>query len=130
MKPDPEVRTRLLAGRDGSLSLTAGPRDLRAHFRSLVAEVGSRHSWLWGLGRPEACVGLLVGRARAQLVPEEGQAYIVGSCFWRLPTGGLSWVLALWWAGPCLEAAVGPLVFRQPVCRWVGLCPHPVSCLA
>lgn len=42
---------------------------------------------------------------------------------WCLPTDVWSWVLALWWAGPrlaaCLGAAVGFLVFRQPVC-WLA----------
>ena len=52
----------------------------------------------------KACVGLLVSRARALLVPGVGLACIAVSCFWCLPPGGWSWVLALWWAGMCLEA--------------------------
>ena len=49
-----------LAGRAGSWSLAAGPRDPRAWFRSWVWRVGSvsLHSWGWVLGRPEGCIGL------------------------------------------------------------------------
>ena len=38
VKPGPGVSTRLLAGKAGSWSLAAGPRDPRAHFRLLCGE--------------------------------------------------------------------------------------------
>ena len=71
VKPDPGVSTGLLTGRAGSWSLAAGSRDPRAGVRSLpgVGREGSCHSWVWGPGCPEGRVGLLVGRAWAQLVP-------------------------------------------------------------
>ena len=65
MKPGPGVSARLLTGRAGSRSLAAGPRDPRARFRSLVG--GPVSDTVGGPGYPEACVGLLVDRARTQL---------------------------------------------------------------
>lgn len=32
--------------------------------------------------------------------------------------------------GSCPEVTMGSVVFRQPACWWLGLCPHPVSHLA
>ena len=69
MKPDPGVNSGLLAGRAGSWSLTAGPRDPRACFSYFVTGAGSRHSWVWSLGCLKDCIGLLVDRTRAQVVP-------------------------------------------------------------
>lgn len=70
--------------------------------------VGFWHSWGWDPRGPRVSVDLLVGKARAQLVPGQGLAChgwavstscgIVGFCVWCQPTGGWSWVLVLWWA--------------------------------
>ena len=51
-----------------------------------------------GLGCPKACVDLLVGRARAQLVPEQGLAY-----WWA------GWAHRLWDYG-FLASGICPLV--------------------
>ena len=64
VKPGSGVSAGLLVGRAGSWSLAAGPRD---------PELISDHwwgdwflaQWVWGPGCSEACVDLLVDRARA-----------------------------------------------------------------
>ena len=64
VKPDPGVTACLLSGRRGSWSLAAGPRDPRAHFRSLS---GRQFMIPLGMGTKVSggCVNLLVVRARA-----------------------------------------------------------------
>ena len=68
-------------------------------------------------------VGSILASGVCPLVGEAGLRCCAG--FVEGGASGWNWVLALWWAGPCLgacpEAAVGSLVFRQPVSWWVGL---------
>lgn len=50
-----------------------------------------------------------------------------GTFSWEDAVPGWSWVLALWWAEPCLGASpaavVGPLVFRQSAADGWGCVP-------
>ena len=64
VKPDPGVSACLLSGRPGSWSLAAGPRDPRAHLRSLS---GRQFMIPLSMGTKVSggCVNLLVVRARA-----------------------------------------------------------------
>ena len=66
--PAPGVSARLLEG-SWVLSLAAGPGTPRAHFRSYGGGGGILTQLSVGSGGPEGCVHLLVGWARAQLVP-------------------------------------------------------------
>lgn len=66
---DPGVSARLLEGRVGFWSLTAGPRTPRAHFRSYSGGGGILTQLSVVSGGPKDCVHLLVGWATAQLVP-------------------------------------------------------------
>ena len=98
-----------------------------------------------------------MGKARAQLVTGDSLACVADRRFlasgvcppvgeagleacaaswwrgWCLPTDVWGWVLALWWAGPCLAAclgvSVGSLVFRQPV-YWFASSLFGVVCPA
>lgn len=60
-------------------------------------------------------------------------------CFWCLPLGGQGWARGLfqasWWealvhAHSWVELGLGPLVDRDTSKGGVGLCSHPVGCLA
>lgn len=73
VKPDPRVSDRLLASRAGSWNLAAGPRDPRVCLRSMVVGLGVEGlcfltQLVMGLECPKSWVGLLEGKARAQLV--------------------------------------------------------------
>ena len=76
VKPGPGVSAGLLAGRIRFWGLVTGPRSPRADIRSLVGGWGQflKHRWVLGLGCSGVCVGLLLGRVRAQLVPGQGLA--------------------------------------------------------
>lgn len=67
MKPGPEVTVGLLAGRASSWSLAAGSRDPRADAGWLVVSVPDMAGC--GVQGIEACVGLLLGRAKTLLIP-------------------------------------------------------------
>lgn len=103
------------------------PSQSQGWFLSAGQWAGSCHSRLWGCSFPVAGACPLVDRSGSQGLWLQASG-VPRSSACTLACGVSSWAFGLVW--PCPGATVGSRVLMQPVCLWVGLCAHPVICLA